>query len=37
MNQHYSWGLDMQISITENAAAGGYQLVGKSLHDTTGT
>ena len=34
MNQNYSWGLDMEQAITENAAAGGYQLVGKSLHDT---
>ena len=34
INQNYSWGQDMERAITDNAAAGGYQVVEKTLHDT---
>ncbi len=34
INQNYSWGQDMQAAIVANAAAGGYQVVDKTLHDT---
>lgn len=33
INQNYSWGQDMQQAIVDNAAAGGYQVVEKTLHD----
>ncbi len=33
MNQNYSWGADMQTAIEENASAGGYTVVEKTLHD----
>ena len=33
INQNYSWGQDMQQAIEDNAAAGGYQVVEKTLHD----
>ena len=33
INQNYSWGQDMEQAIVDNAAAGGYQVVGKTLHD----
>ena len=33
MNQDYSWGRDMEKAIVDNASAGGYQVVGKMLHD----
>ncbi len=33
INQNYSWGQDIEKSIGDNAAAGGYQVVGKTLHD----
>ena len=33
MNQNYSWGQDMEKAIVDNAAAGGYQVVEKTLHD----
>ncbi|MBS0509165.1 MAG: branched-chain amino acid ABC transporter substrate-binding protein [Proteobacteria bacterium] len=33
INQNYSWGQDMQAAILANAAAGGYQVVGETLHD----
>lgn len=33
MNQNYSWGQDMEAAIQANAAAGGYQVVEKTLHD----
>ncbi len=34
INQNYSWGQDMEKSIVEAAALGGYQVVEKTLHDT---
>jgi branched-chain amino acid transport system substrate-binding protein len=34
INQNYSWGQDMESAIMDNAAAGGYQVVEKTLHDT---
>lgn len=34
INQNYSWGQDMEAAIQANAAAGGYQVVEKTLHDT---
>src|SRR3546814_528341 len=34
INQNYSWGQDMEGAIVANAAAGGYQVVEKALHDT---
>lgn len=34
INQNYSWGQDMEAAIVDNAAAGGYQVVEKALHDT---
>jgi branched-chain amino acid transport system substrate-binding protein len=34
INQNYSWGQDMESAIADNAAAGGYQVVEKTLHDT---
>jgi branched-chain amino acid transport system substrate-binding protein len=34
INQNYSWGQDMERAIVDNAAAGGYQVVEKTLHDT---
>ena len=34
INQNYSWGQDMERAIGDNAAAGGYQVVEKTLHDT---
>ena len=33
INQNYSWGQDMEKAIVDNAAAGGYQVVEKILHD----
>ncbi len=33
MNQNYSWGQDMEKAIVEDAGLGGYQIVGKMLHD----
>jgi branched-chain amino acid transport system substrate-binding protein len=33
MNQNYSWGVDVENAIVENASAGGYEVVGKTLHD----
>jgi branched-chain amino acid transport system substrate-binding protein len=33
MNQNYSWGQDVEKAILENASQGGYQVVGKTLHD----
>ena len=33
INQNYSWGQDMQQAIEDNASAGGYQVVEKTLHD----
>ena len=33
INQNYSWGQDMEKSIVDNAQAGGYQVVEKTLHD----
>ncbi|MDI4663008.1 branched-chain amino acid ABC transporter substrate-binding protein [Xanthobacter autotrophicus] len=33
MNQNYSWGIDMQGAIEENARLGGYTVVEKTLHD----
>ena len=33
MNQNYSWGIDMQGAIEENAKLGGYTVVEKTLHD----
>jgi branched-chain amino acid transport system substrate-binding protein len=33
INQNYSWGQDMEKAIVDNAAAGGYKVVGKTLHD----
>lgn len=33
INQNYSWGQDMERAILDNAQAGGYQVVGKTLHD----
>lgn len=34
INQNYSWGQDMEKAIVDNATAGGYQVVEKTLHDT---
>ncbi len=34
INQNYSWGQDMERAVVDNAAAGGYQVVEKTLHDT---
>jgi len=34
INQNYSWGQDMEKAIVDNAAAGGYTVVEKTLHDT---
>jgi len=33
INQNYSWGVDMQQAIEDDAATGGYKVVGKTLHD----
>jgi len=33
INQNYSWGQDMERAIVDNAQAGGYQVVEKTLHD----
>ena len=33
INQNYSWGQDMEKAIVDNAAAGNYQVVEKTLHD----
>jgi branched-chain amino acid transport system substrate-binding protein len=33
INQNYSWGQDMERAILDNAAAGGYTVVEKTLHD----
>jgi branched-chain amino acid transport system substrate-binding protein len=33
MNQNYSWGQDMEKATVEYASLGGYQIVGKMLHD----
>lgn len=33
INQNYSWGQDMEQAIVDNAGAGGYQVVEKTLHD----
>lgn len=34
INQNYSWGQDMEAAIVSSAAAGGYAVVEKVLHDT---
>lgn len=34
INQNYSWGQDMERAVVDNAAAGSYQVVDKTLHDT---
>lgn len=34
INQNYSWGQDMEKAIVATAAAGGYEVVEKTLHDT---
>lgn len=34
INQNYSWGQDMERAVVDNAGAGGYQVVEKTLHDT---
>jgi len=33
INQNYSWGQDMEKAIVDYAAAGGYTVVEKTLHD----
>lgn len=33
INQNYSWGQDVEKAIVDNAAAGGYTVVEKTLHD----
>lgn len=33
INQNYSWGQDMERAIVDNAGAGGYTVVEKTLHD----
>ncbi|EOA05075.1 MULTISPECIES: branched-chain amino acid ABC transporter substrate-binding protein [Herbaspirillum] len=33
MNQNYSWGMDMDKAIKDDAAAGGYTVVESTLHD----
>ena len=33
INQNYSWGQDMERATLDNAGAGGYQVVDKTLHD----
>ena len=33
INQNYSWGQDMEQATVDNASAGGYQVVEKTLHD----
>ncbi|HEU6455012.1 MAG TPA: ABC transporter substrate-binding protein, partial [Roseateles sp.] len=33
INQNYSWGQDVERAILDNAAAGGYTVVEKTLHD----
>jgi branched-chain amino acid transport system substrate-binding protein len=33
INQNYSWGADVQQAIEDNASFGGYEVVGKTLHD----
>jgi branched-chain amino acid transport system substrate-binding protein len=33
INQNYSWGQDMERAISENATAGGYVVVERTLHD----
>lgn len=33
MNQNYSWGMDVDKAIKDNAAAGGYSVVESTLHD----
>ena len=33
INQNYSWGQDMERAIVDNASAGGYTVVEKTLHD----
>ena len=33
MNQDYSWGRDVEKAIVDDASMGGYQVVGKMLHD----
>lgn len=33
INQNYSWGQDMEKAIVDNAQAGGYQVVERTLHD----
>lgn len=33
INQNYSWGQDMERAIVDNAGAGGYTVVAKTLHD----
>ncbi|TCS35662.1 amino acid/amide ABC transporter substrate-binding protein (HAAT family) [Paucimonas lemoignei] len=33
MNQNYSWGMDVDKAVKDNAAAGGYTVVESTLHD----
>lgn len=33
INQNYSWGQDMERAVVDNASAGGYTVVEKTLHD----
>ncbi len=33
INQNYSWGQDVEQAVVDNAAAGGYEVVDKTLHD----
>jgi branched-chain amino acid transport system substrate-binding protein len=33
MNQNYSWGMDVEKAVVDNASVGGYQVVEKTLHD----
>lgn len=33
LNQNYSWGRDVEAAVEGTAARGGYQVVGKVLHD----
>lgn len=33
INQNYSWGLDVETAVVNNAATIGYEVVGKTLHE----